>query len=186
MPHETIAIIIVPMGCANPFIPLLHKLTIFETEITERIRDLNIEHYDEAFGHDIFQAVLNMEPNSAGNPSLSRLVSTVKSQIGARGNWEKYEHTSEEFSIATVPDEDFHQLMVAAARRDDANKITAFLADPRFEDLGLRSKRSAWSPLHYAVEEASCRTIEVLLESDRKSTRLNSSHYGLSRMPSSA
>ena len=31
-----------------------------------------------------------------------------------------------------------------------------------------------------------CRTDLHIIEGDRKSTRLNSSHYGLSRMPSSA
>jgi ankyrin repeat protein len=155
----------VSMKCANPFIPLLHKLTIFKTDTIEKIRDLYREIYNQEFVHDIFQAVLNMEPNSTGNPSLSRLVSTVKTKIRVRGDWDEYEHTSEEFSIATVPDEDFHQLVESAARRDDANEMTALLADPRFEDLGLRSEISAQSPLHYAVLEASCDTIKVLLES---------------------
>ena len=88
----------------------------------------------------------------------------------------------------------------ADSRSADRRVAERRLADPRITAVGLLMETvgglSARLAAQYAEHDLSAAEFEVLLRLartpgrmlriDRKSTRLNSSHYALSRMPSSA
>ena len=71
----------------------------------------------------------------------------------------------------------------ARSRRDD--ELKAVIARVHADNYGVFGARKIWLVLNReGITVARC-TVERLM-GDRKSTRLNSSHYALSRMPSSA
>src|SRR5258705_3213385 len=57
---------------------------------------------------------------------------------------------------------------------------TLFRSLARVHDLCAQGRRAETDPVHRSAVRGDCRALGRLLERDRKSTRLNSSHLGIS------